>query len=167
MKIVRQRLYSEEEKDDVRLSRRDEKAIEKYKKNPKLAKLHEDAYAGDENAKKALAKKAGRRAAWGNTAFGAVEGGLLGAAGGALAGNDENWKKTALIGAGVGAAAGAGLGRLTIGASSKKNEKRAWMNADKKSRSAEREVDKQLDKDRLAVASGKMSKKKFYDKWGL
>lgn len=160
MIILRNRFFSESEEDEPRLSYKDEKAIEKYKKNQRLAKLTEDAYNGDKDAQRALGRKAGRKQRWGGTLYGGLAGGLYGG----LAGYDSD--VTAAGGAALGAAGGAALGYLTLGAKGRKEARKRWRNADKKSRSAQLEINKEIDKDRLNVANGNMTKKEFLKKWG-
>lgn len=142
----------EDEEDEGKYLREDKRAIKRYKRRPELSKLKEDAYNGDPEAKKKMGKKASRKAMLATTA--------LGAGYGALAGSGDG-VKGALKGAAIGTAGGA-----LAGAVAGKYIKRSWKNADKKSRQAQFEVDRELEKDRLSVANGNMTKKEFINKWG-
>jgi hypothetical protein len=156
MSEAEQREFSKKDDDDDdegEYLREDKKAIKYYKKHPKISKLKEQALKGDPEAKEKLGKRGAR-------AITAIEGGL-GAASGAMLGAEMGGGKGALKGAAIGGALGAGAGALTG-----REIKRNWKNVDKKSRNAQAEIDRELEKDRRAVANGNMTKKEFINKWG-
>jgi hypothetical protein len=152
-----QREFAEESDKDVKLNKEDERDIRRWSRHKETADLKRKALEGDKEARKALGKKGYK--------LGMAVEGSLGALGGAAVGataSGKNKLRNAAIGALIGGAAGTGVGAL-VG----KEIKDSWSHDEKyDKRNSQATKDRELEHDKLAVATNKMSRKKFLKKWG-
>ena len=153
-----QREFSKNDEEDDKLSREDERDIKRYQRSKsarKNAELGIAAYEGDKDAQKKLRRKI--------TAAGGAMGALSGAISGSMIGSSHG-KSKGLIGGAIGAAAGGAFGAGAANRLARSTEHGKKYNESRSSSDVKIAIS--LQKDKLKVAKGEMSKKEFKDKWG-